>query len=61
MSKNQPHITEQVKAKLLDSETPGFQAEFSPEEAEAIGAFEETALTESDALASVIDLEGNHD
>ena len=44
-----------IKEKLLDAETPGFQAEFSPDEADSLGAFEETALTEKDALDSVID------
>ena len=45
-----------IKEKLLDMETPGFQAEFDPLEADLMGAFEETALTEQDALDSVIDL-----
>ena len=45
-----------IKEKLLDMETPGFQAEFTPEEADLMGAFEETALTEQDALDSVIDI-----
>ncbi len=44
-----------IKEKLLDAETPGFEAEFSPDEADLLGAFEETALTEKDALDSVID------
>lgn len=45
-----------IKEKLLDMETPGFQAEFTPDEADLLGAFEETALTEQDALDSVIDI-----
>lgn len=45
-----------VREKLMDAETPGFWAEFSPEEAELVGAFEETALSEADAVASGIDL-----
>ncbi len=45
-----------IKEKLLDMETPGFQAEFDPLEADLMGAFEETALTEQDALDSVIDM-----
>ena len=45
-----------IKEKLLDMETPGFQAEFTPDEADLLGAFEETALTEQDALDSVIDM-----
>ncbi len=44
-----------IKEKLLDAETPGFEAEFSPDEADSLGAFEETALTEKDALDSMID------
>jgi hypothetical protein len=41
--------------KLRDAETPGFWAEFSPDEAELAGAFEETALTAEDAIATDID------
>lgn len=48
-------IDQVIKEKLLDAETPGFEVEFSPDEAELLGAFEETALTEKDALDSVID------
>ena len=48
-------IDQVIKEKLLDAETPGFEAEFSPDEADSLGAFEETALTEKDALDSVID------
>ena len=44
-----------IKEKLLDAETPGFEAEFSPDEADSLGAFEETALSEKDAMDSVID------
>lgn len=32
------------------SEVPGFDVEFDPEEAELAGAFQETALSEEDAL-----------
>ena len=54
-SKN-PDIQDQViKEKLLDAETPGFQAEFDPLEAEKLGAFTEDALSEQDALESSID------
>ena len=48
-------IDQVIKEKLLDAETPGFEAEFSPDEADSLGAFEETALTEKDAMDSVID------
>lgn len=43
--------------KLDDAATPGFhQVEFDPDEAEQAGAFEEDALSEADALNSVLDL-----
>lgn len=45
-----------VHEKLLDALTPGFQAEFDPEEADRVGAFSEDALAEQDALASSDDL-----
>lgn len=45
-----------VKEKLNDMLTPGYQAEFDPEEAESAGAFFEDALSEDDALASAHDL-----
>jgi hypothetical protein len=41
--------------KLSDVMTPGFEAEFDPEEAERAGAFDEDALSEADALDSCID------
>ncbi|MBA3754704.1 MAG: conjugal transfer protein TraD [Nitrosomonas sp.] len=44
-----------IDEKLIDMETPGFQAEFDPLEAERLGAFKEDALTEQDALDSTID------
>lgn len=44
-----------VTQKLVDAQTPGFQAEFDPEEAELLGAFREDALSETDALDSSID------
>ena len=43
--------------KLSDAMTPGFEAEFDPEEAERAGAFHEDALSEADALDSCIDAE----
>jgi hypothetical protein len=42
--------------KLADAMTPGYQAEFDPEEAEQAGAFVEDALSEQDAVDSDIDL-----
>ncbi len=45
-----------LNEKLSDAEnTPGFAAEFDPEEADRAGAFEEDALSETDALASSVD------
>ena len=48
-------IDQVIKEKLLDAETLGFEVEFSPDEADVMGAFEETALTEKEAMDSVID------
>jgi hypothetical protein len=45
-----------VRAKLVDSQTPGFQAEFDPDEADVAGAFEDDALDEHDALDAANDL-----
>lgn len=42
--------------KLADAQTPGYQAEFDPDEAERAGAFAEDALSEQDAAESDIDL-----
>mgnify|MGYP000904119332 CR=1 FL=1 len=44
-----------IAQKLVDAQTPGFQAEFAPDEAELLGAFKEDALNETDALDSSID------
>ncbi len=49
------YMDEVIDAKLSDMETPGFEAEFSQDEADSLGAFEETALTDQDAMDSVID------
>ncbi len=50
------HVDNKVLVeKLADAQTPGFQAEFDPDEAEQLGAFKEDALTEQDALDSDID------
>lgn len=42
--------------KLTDALTPGYQAEFDPDEAERAGAFREDALNELDAAGSSDDL-----
>ncbi len=44
-----------ITQKLVDAQTPGFQAEFDPDEAELLGAFTEDALSEVEALDSSID------
>ena len=43
--------------KLTDAMIPGAIVEFDPDEAERMGAFQEDALDEADALESSIDLE----
>ena len=45
-----------LREKLADAATPGYQAEFDPEEAERAGAFVEDALGEADAAESDADL-----
>ena len=45
-----------LREKLTDALTPGYEAEFDPEEAERAGAFREDALNELDAAASTDDL-----
>ena len=47
---------EALREKLTDAQTPGYQAEFDPEEAERAGAFVEDALSEEDAADSNADL-----
>lgn len=47
-----------VEEKLLDLQTPGFIAEFTPEEAALAGAFYEDALSETDAHDSAPDMAG---
>jgi hypothetical protein len=44
-----------VAVKLLDAMVPGAVVDFDPDEAERIGAFNEDALNEADALESTID------
>lgn len=45
-----------LRAKLIDAETPSFEVEFDPDEAERAGAFVEDAFSEQDARESTIDL-----
>ena len=53
---DQPNAADALREKLLDAMTPGYQAEFDPDEAEKAGAFIEDALSEQDAAESDIDL-----
>jgi len=53
---DEANATAAVHEKLADAGTPGFQAEFDPEEAARAGAFVEDALSEQDAAASGDDL-----
>ncbi|MHB1222101.1 MAG: lytic transglycosylase domain-containing protein [Gammaproteobacteria bacterium] len=50
-----------VSKSSKDSHTPGVQVEYTAEEAEANGAFQETAMPESEAWASNIGLSEDHD
>ena len=45
-----------LREKLTDILTPGYAAEFDPDEAEQAGAFQEDALSEQDAAESCFDL-----
>jgi hypothetical protein len=53
---DEANATAALREKLADAETPGFQAEFDPDEAARAGAFVEDALSEADALDKAIDL-----
>lgn len=50
-----------LKEKMIDAEVPGYEVELSPDEADELGAFEETALTEEEAKESSIDQEEKDD
>lgn len=50
------NVTDNFREKLINAETPGFQAECDPNEADCAGAFLEDALSEEDALDTAIDL-----
>jgi hypothetical protein len=49
-----------VSEKLSDAQTPGFVAEFDPDEAERAGAFNEDALSEADAIDAMFELPIGH-
>lgn len=51
---DEPHAA--IDEKIDDLETPGYEVEFDPDEAEQIGAFSEDALNEEDAADSTTDL-----
>ena len=51
-----PADIEIIEAKFLDAATPGFEAEFSLDEAEEAGAFREDALSEQEAKDSAEEL-----
>lgn len=44
-----------ISSNLEDLDTPGVMVEVDPEEADLLGAFEETALSEEDAWLSNIE------
>lgn len=47
-----------MNKKVLELNTPGVVVEFTPEEADELGAFEETALSEDDARDATQEPEG---
>ena len=53
---DQANAAEALREKMADAMTPGYQAEFDPDEAERAGAFVEDALSEEDAAESDADL-----
>lgn len=58
-SEDQKNVTnneDSISSKLTDAMTPGYQAEFDPEEAERAGAFVEDAISEQAASESDADL-----
>lgn len=46
-----------IDAKLLDLQTPGFEAEMTPAQADVLGAFVEDAISARDAEESAGDME----
>jgi hypothetical protein len=53
----QPNVKNAVEDKFRDLMTPGYVAEFSPDEADLVGAFEDDALSTRDAYESAFDTE----
>ncbi|EAS4317564.1 conjugal transfer protein TraD [Salmonella enterica subsp. enterica serovar Typhimurium] len=52
-----PDVNDAVQDKYCDLMTPGYVAEFSPDEADLAGAFEDDALNARDAYESAFDAE----
>lgn len=54
---SRPDVNNTVQEKLRDLMTPGYVAEFSPDEADIAGALEDDALNARDAYESAFDAE----
>lgn len=52
-----PDVNDAIQEKYCDLMTPGYVVEFSPDEAELVGAFEDDALNVRDAYESAFDAE----
>jgi hypothetical protein len=52
---SQKQKSDPLLEKMRDLEVPGHEINVEPDEAEALGAFEETALSEEEARESAID------
>ncbi len=50
------HSDDVITEKLADAALPGYQVEFSPDEAEAVGAFTENAIELNEAQDSSPDI-----
>jgi hypothetical protein len=51
------HRDEITSRSMADFDAPGIVVELDPDEADQLGAFEETALTEEEAWAANMDVE----
>ena len=56
MTQSPPPPADDLRALLAELWVPGREIELTPEAAEALGAFEETALTEQEAREAALDL-----
>lgn len=52
---DEANVANALAEKLVDALTPGLHVEFDPDEASAVGAFIEDALSEDDAAQSSLD------